>query len=233
MNYTIKELPETERPRERLKQVGPENLSDKELIAIVLKTGTKNKNVTELALEVLKEYPISTLKDVSLSTLQRIKGIGEAKAIELLATIEIGKRIFNIKPKKLKKLSSANEIYMTNKNLFFNKNQEHLYILYFNSNSELIETKLMFIGTINESVAHPREVFKEAYRLSATYIVCIHNHPSNNTTPSKADIAFTEALRQTGLIHGIKLVDHIIFGYDNFFSFYENKKTVIQEDYEK
>ena len=122
---------------------------------------------------------------------------------------------------------------MTNKNLFFNKNQEHLYILYFNSNSELIETKLMFIGTINESVAHPREVFKEAYRLSATYIVCIHNHPSNNTTPSKADIAFTEALRQTGLIHGIKLVDHIIFGYDNFFSFYENKKTVIQEDYEK
>ncbi|MBO5120763.1 MAG: DNA repair protein RadC [Bacilli bacterium] len=233
MNYTIKELPETERPRERLKQVGPENLSDKELIAIVLKTGTKNKNVTELALEVLKEYPISTLKDVSLSTLQRIKGIGEAKAIELLATIEIGKRIFNVKPKKLKKLSSANEIYMTNKNLFFNKNQEHLYILYFNSNSELIETKLMFIGTINESVAHPREVFKEAYRLSATYIVCIHNHPSNNTTPSKADIAFTEALRQTGLIHGIKLVDHIIFGYDNFFSFYENKKTVIQEDYEK
>lgn len=233
MNYTIKELPETERPRERLKQVGPENLSDKELIAIVLKTGTKNKNVTELALEVLKEYPISTLKDVSLSTLQRIKGIGEAKAIELLATIEIGKRIFNVKPKKLKKLSSANEIYMTNKNLFFNKNQEHLYILYFNSNSELIETKLMFIGTINESVAHPREVFKEAYRLSATYIVCIHNHPSNNTTPSKADIAFTEALRQTGLIHGIKLVDHIIFGHDNFFSFYENKKTVIQEDYEK
>lgn len=233
MNYTIKELPETERPRERLKQVGPENLSDKELIAIVLKTGTKNKNVTELALEVLKEYPISTLKDVSLSTLQRIKGIGETKAIELLATIEIGKRIFNVKPKKLKKLSSANEIYMTNKNLFFNKNQEHLYILYFNSNSELIETKLMFIGTINESVAHPREVFKEAYRLSATYIVCIHNHPSNNTTPSKADIAFTEALRQTGLIHGIKLVDHIIFGYDNFFSFYENKKTVIQEDYEK
>ena len=104
MNYTIKELPETERPRERLKQVGPENLSDKELIAIVLKTGTKNKNVTELALEVLKEYPISTLKDVSLSTLQRIKGIGEAKAIELLATIEIGKRIFNVKPKKLKKL---------------------------------------------------------------------------------------------------------------------------------
>lgn len=233
MNYTIKELPETERPRERLKQVGPENVSDKELIAIVLKTGTKNKNVTELALEILKEYPISTLKDVSLSTLQRIKGIGEAKAIELLATIEIGKRIFNVKPKKLKKLSSANEIYMTNKNLFFNKNQEHLYILYFNSNSELIETKLMFIGTINESVAHPREVFKEAYRLSATYIVCIHNHPSNNTTPSKADIAFTEALRQTGLIHGIKLVDHIIFGYDNFFSFYENKKTVIQEDYEK
>lgn len=233
MNYTIKELPETERPRERLKQIGPENLSDKELIAIVLKTGTKNKNVTELALEVLKEYPISTLKDVSLSTLQRIKGIGETKAIELLATIELGKRVFTVKPKKLKKLSSAEEIYKNNKHLFFNKNQEHLYVLYFNSNSELLETKLMFIGTINESIAHPREVFKEAYRLSATYIVCIHNHPSNNTNPSKADIAFTEALSQTGIIHGIKLIDHIIFGYDNYFSFYENKKTIMQEEYEK
>ena len=233
MNYTIKQLPETERPRERLKQIGPENLSNKELIAIILKTGTKNKNVTDLALEVIKEYPIETLKDISLPALKKIKGIGETKAIELLASIELGKRIFAIKPKKLKKLSSAQEIYQSNKHLFFNKNQEHLYVLYFNSNSELLETKLMFIGTINESIAHPREIFEEAYRLSATYIVCIHNHPSNNTTPSKADVEFTEALRQTGIIHGIKLIDHIIFGYNNFFSFYENKKTQVQEEYEK
>ena len=94
MSYTIKELPVTERPRERLKEIGPENLSDKELLAIILKTGTKNKNVTELALELIKKYPISSLKDISLPALKNIKGIGETKAIELLATIELGKRIF-------------------------------------------------------------------------------------------------------------------------------------------
>lgn len=230
MNFTIKELPETERPRERLKQIGAENLSDKELLAIILKTGTKNKNVTELALEVIKEYPIVSLKDISLPSLKKIKGIGDTKAIELLASIELGKRIFTTPPTKLTKLSSAKDIYKANKHLFINKSQEHLYVLYFNSSSELLETKLLFIGTINESIAHPREVFKEAYRLSATYIVCIHNHPSNNTTPSPADINFTETLRQTGIIHGIKLIDHIIFGYDNFYSFYENKKTIIKEE---
>ena len=229
MNYTIKELPASERPRERLIQIGPENLSDKELLAIILKTGTKNKNVTELALELLKEYPIASLKDVSLPSLKKIKGIGETKAIELLATIELGKRIYLMPTTKLTKLTSATNIYINKKHLFYNKNQEYLYVLYFNSNNELLETKLLFIGTINESVVHPREVFKEAYRLSATYIICIHNHPSNNTTPSKEDISFTNALKQTGLIHGIKLIDHIIFGYDNFYSFYEDKKTYIKE----
>lgn len=229
MNYTIKELPASERPRERLIQIGPENLSDKELLAIILKTGTKNKNVTELALELLKEYPITSLKDVSLPSLKKIKGIGETKAIELLATIELGRRIYLMPKTKLTKLTSATDIYINKNHLFYNKNQEYLYVLYFNSNNELLETKLLFIGTINESVVHPREVFKEAYRLSATYIICIHNHPSNNTTPSKADISFTNSLKQTGLIHGIKLIDHIIFGYDNFYSFYEDKKTYIKE----
>lgn len=230
MSYTIKEIPITERPRERLKQIGAENLSDKELLAIILKTGTKNKNVTDLALDILKEYPISKLKNISLSSLKKFTGIGETKAIELLATIELGRRIFIIPQTKLTKLSSATEIYKSTKHLFYDKTQEYLYVLYFNSNNELIENKLLFIGTINESVAHPREVFKEAYRLSATYIVCLHNHPSNNTTPSKADINFTETLAKTGMIHGIKLIDHIISGNDNFYSFYENKKTIIKED---
>ena len=86
------------------------------------------------------------------------------------------------------------------------------------------------VGTLTNALVHPREVFKEAYRLSATYIVCIHNHPSNNTTPSKADIEFTNQITKTGILHGIKIVDHIISGYDNFYSFYEQKKTWLEEN---
>ena len=230
MNYKIKEIPIYERPRERLKQVGSKNLSDKELLAIILKTGTKEKNVTELALDILKEYPLSAIQDISLSNLTAIKGIGEVKAIELLATLELGRRIYTQSKRKLTKLSSAKEIYFATKHLFINLNQENLYALYFNTKRELLEIKLLFIGTVNESIVHPREVFKEAYRLSATYIVCIHNHPTNDTTPSTADDFFTQQIMKTGEIHGIKVVDHIISGNDNFYSFYEDKKTYIEED---
>lgn len=230
MSYKIKDMPKTERPRERLKQIGAKNLSDKELLAIILRTGTKEKNVEELALDILNEYTLETLPETSLNKLIEIKGIGEVKAIELLALIELGKRMYIRTKKELVSLQSAREIYQKTRHLFINVNQEHLYALYFNVKKELLDTKLLFIGTVNESVAHPREVFKEAYRLSATYIVCIHNHPSNNTTPSKADIEFTTQITKTGIFHGIKIVDHIISGYDNFYSFYEQKKTWLEEN---
>ena len=230
MSYTIKEIPTSERPRERLKKYGSGSLSNQELLAIILKTGTKNKNVTELALDILKEYPIENLQDISINKLTQIKGVGEVKALELLAVIELGRRIYIKTTKELKKLSSAKEIFLATRHLFINQHQENLYALYFNTKQELIETKLLFIGTVNESIVHPRELFKEAYRLSATYIVCLHNHPSNDTTPSQADIFFTEQIRNTGIMHGIKVVDHIIVGQDNFYSFYENKKISIQEE---
>lgn len=230
MSYTIKEIPTSERPRERLKKYGRGSLSNQELLAIILKTGTKNKNVTELALDILKEYPIENLQDISINKLTQIKGVGEVKALELLAVIELGRRIYIKTTKELKKLSSAKEIFLATRHLFINQHQENLYALYFNTKQELIETKLLFIGTVNESIVHPRELFKEAYRLSATYIVCLHNHPSNDTTPSQADIFFTEQIRNTGIMHGIKVVDHIIVGQDNFYSFYENKKISIQEE---
>lgn len=229
MSYTIKELPSSERPRERLKQVGSKNLTDKELLAILLKTGTKDKNVTELALDILTKYPLSNIQEVSLSTLTSIKGIGEVKAIELLAAIELGRRIYTKSKTELTSLTNAKEIFLETHHLFIDEKQEHLYALYFNTKRELLEIKLLFIGTVNESIVHPREVFKEAYRLSATYIVCLHNHPSNDTTPSKADILFTEQLVKTGQIHGIKVIDHIIVGNDNFYSFYEQKTTYIKE----
>ena len=123
---------------------------------------------------------------------------------------------------KKKELTSPKEIYEYTKYLFHNKKQEYFYALYFNSKQQLLSTKLLFIGTINQSITHPREVFKEAYLLSASSIICLHNHPSNDTTPSKADISFTKALIEIGKIQNIPILDHIIVGDDNYYSFYEH-----------
>lgn len=229
MSYKIKEIPKAERPRERLKQIGSSNLSDKELLSIILKTGTKDKNVTELALEILKEFSLPDLKNISLNRLIQIKGVGEVKAIELLASIELGRRIFLPLQNEPTEMKNPKEIFLYMKNIFLDIKQEYFYALYFNNKRQLIDKKLLFVGTINESVVHPREIFKEAYRLSASYIICIHNHPSNDTTPSKVDIAFTEQVTKIGQIQGIPVVDHLIIGKDNYYSFYENKTTKVTE----
>ncbi len=220
--YKIKELPINERPRERLKSVGVSNLTDKELISIILKTGTKDKNVNELSLDILSKYNLLDLKDITLNDLMKIKGIGEVKGIELLASMELGKRIFLKESNKLKRLENPKKIWEDAKYLFNNLKQECFYCYYFNNKQELIKRKLIFMGTINTSVTHTREVFKEAYLLSASSIVCLHNHPSGDTTPSKEDILFTKALMKTGNIQKIPVVDHIIVGENNYFSFYEN-----------
>lgn len=225
--YKMKELPESERPRERLKNVGVENLSDKELLSILLKTGLKNKNVNEVAIEVLKKYSKKELKEISIQELLTIKGIGEVKAMELLTAIEFGKRIFLQQEEKVR-LDNPSSIWKDSKYYISGKKQECFFCYYFNSKQELLNRKLIFMGTINQSTTHTREIFKEAYKVSATSIVCIHNHPSNDTTPSKADIEFTNALIQTGKIQGIPVVDHIIVGEENYYSFYEHNKVGIE-----
>ena len=220
--YKIKDIPELERPRERLKTVGASNLSDKELLAIILKTGTKDKSVNDLSLDILKEYNLEDLKDININMLTNIKGIGEVKAIELIASIELGRRIFLKRSDTKKRLVNAKEIFEDSKYLFNGLKQEQFYCLYFNNKQELIERKLLFMGTINGSITHPREVFKEAYKLSASSIVCMHNHPSNDIRPSREDIRFTESLVEIGKIQGIPVIDHIIVGDDNYYSFYDN-----------
>lgn len=223
--YKIKEIPVSERPRERLKNIGVDNLSNTELLSIILKSGTVNKNVTELATELLNNYTLSDLKNISINGLKNIKGIGEVKAMELLATIELGKRIFVQDEKILETYTNPKDIWEKTKYLFKDVKQEYLYALYFDNKQRLIEKKLLFIGTVNQSVVHPREIFKEAYRLSASSIICIHNHPSNDTTPSKQDIIFTENLFKIGAIQGIPILDHIIVSENKYFSFYEHKNN--------
>lgn len=224
--YKMKDIPSSERPRERLKEVGSNNLTDKELLAIILRTGTKNYSATDLAIELLKRYNVQQLHDITINKLTKIKGIGEVKAIELLATIELGKRIYVKKKQNLIKLTSPKLIWEDSKHLFINLKQEYFYCLYLNNRQELLERKLLFMGTINQSITHPREIFKEAYRLSASGIICMHNHPSGDLTPSKADISFTEKLVRIGNIQGIPILDHIIIGEDEYYSFYENSNIL-------
>lgn len=222
--YKIKDIPTSERPRERLKSVGVENLSDKELLAILLKTGTKDKSVNDLALDILNEYKLSDLKTLTLNSLKNIKGIGEVKTIELLAAIELGKRIYLDKNITYEKLDNPEKIWKKTRYLFYDLKQEYFYCLYFNNKQQLIGEKLLFQGTLNKSVTHPREVFKEAYLLSASNIICIHNHPSNDITPSIEDINFTNTLVESGKVQGIPIIDHIIVGNNNYYSFYEHSK---------
>lgn len=223
-NVLIKDVPQEERPRERLVKYGAKNLSTSDLIAIILKTGTRDYSSKYLATEVLKLVKdVSDLKKLSLSKLISINGIGAVKAIEFLAALELGRRVYESKPLENDlRCNSAHKIFNHFRSEFSGVNQEYFYCLYLNSQKKLIDKKLLFKGTLNRSLIHPREVFKEAYLSSAAYIICIHNHPSGNVIPSNDDINITNTLVEIGYIQKIPVIDHIIIGENNYYSFYEN-----------
>lgn len=225
MNVKMKDVPIFERPRERLINYGAENLSDEELLAIILKTGYKDMSVKNLAsyiLSVLKG--IENFKNINYHEIKNIKGIGEAKACTLVALSEICKRMD-------RKVISLNSVKLnTPKKIFeFYKNkvnalQEQFYCIYLDASKKVIEDKLLFMGTVNYSLVHPRDIFKRAYMLNASSIICVHNHPSGEVRPSLEDINLTNKIKEIGLLMGIKLIDHIIIGDDKYYSFLENGK---------
>lgn len=222
----FKNIPESDKPRERLYQYGSENLSDEELISIILKTGTKGMSVKEVSLKLLENVGnIKKLKDIGINTLMGINGIGKVKAIEIKAAIELGRRIY-IENNKLGGiiLNNSLKIYEYFKDLIGDKKQEYFYTVYVDTKGRYIDKKCLFVGTINNSIVHPREIFKEAYLLSANGIICIHNHPSGDPTPSKEDIVITRKIKEIAMIHGIRLVDHLIVGVNSYYSFYEDNK---------
>lgn len=221
-NILIKNIPEEDRPRERFLKYGVNNLSNCELISIILNSGTKNKSVKELSENILSNLnDISELKNMTLNNLKQIKGIGDIKAITLLSALELGKRVYYEKNISKIKMNSADKIYNYIKDEVSEKKQECFYCLYLDSKKNLIEKKLLFIGTINRSIVHPREIFKHAYLLSASSIICVHNHPSGDPMPSIEDINLTKMLVKIGKIQGIEIIDHIVIG-NNYYSFYEN-----------
>ena len=224
----IKDLPTLDRPRERVKVVGIENISNEELLAIILKTGTKNYSVKEMASQILTQLKeFQDLEHPSLELLKNIKGIGEVKRIELLASIELGRRLFLKKERMFQEsLNNSQMIYQNSKYLFAGKKQEYFYCLYLDNKNKIIERKLLFMGTINRSIVHPREIFKEAYLASASKFVCLHNHPSGDIMPSMEDVYLTKNLIKIGQMQGILLMDHLIIGRDNYYSFYDENRDL-------
>ena len=223
----IKEMLESERPRERMLSLGTNNLSNEELISIILKTGTCGYSVKTLSRNILCELDdITSLKDMTINKLIKIKGIGKVKAIELLSAIELGKRVYYANEQKEIKLNNSRKIYEYFKNIFAYEKQENFYALYLDTKSKLISFKLLFKGTLNSSTVHPREVFKYAFLESAASIVVIHNHPSGDANPSKEDIEVTESLMKIGGIVKIPVVDHIIIGREEYYSFYEYMSSI-------
>ena len=224
----IKNLPKDERPRERLLKYGSEYCSNEELLSILLKTGTINKSVKDISCNLLEQLgDIRDLKNIKINRLMKIGGIGEVKAIELKAAIELGRRIFqDVTENDLINCSNPENIIRYFNYVYRDKKQEEFYVLYLDKKNKLLEKKRLFVGTIDFSSAHPREIFKEAYLLSASYILCIHNHPSGDATPSNDDIEITKKLKKIGDLHAIPLLDHIIIGRNNYYSFYEDKNVI-------
>lgn len=175
----IRDFPEEERPRERFIKSGPESLSNHELVAILLRTGTKDESVLQLSNRLLTSFEgLRMLKDATLDEITAIKGIGKAKAIQLLAAVEIGRRISNLNFNERYVIRSPEDgaNYVMNDMRFLT--QEHFICLYLNTKNQVLHKKTVFIGSLNASIVHPREVYKEALRRSAAAVICLHNHPS-------------------------------------------------------
>lgn len=224
----FKELPKEEMPREKLLLYGAKKLSNEELLMIILKTGTKNISVKDLATKLLIETKgIRNLKNMTYQKLIQIDGIGEVKAIELLALIELSKRIQEkVSLTEVLNCTSQANIIEYFYSVLQDKKQEEFYVLYLDNKKKLIEKKKLFIGSINTSIVHPREIFKNAYLLSASFLICIHNHPSGDPTPSHEDIELTKKLKEIGEMHAIYLIDHLIIGRECYYSFYADKNIL-------
>ncbi|MGG3965441.1 MULTISPECIES: RadC family protein [Heyndrickxia] len=215
----IKDFPAEDRPRERLIRTGAESLSNQELLAILLRTGTKEESVLELANRLIRHFEgLRFLKDASLEEMTAIKGIGTAKAVQILAAIELGRRIANLQhdARYVIRTPQDGANYVMNDMRFLS--QEHFVCLYLNIKNQVIHRQTIFIGSLNASIVHPREVFKEALRRSAASIICFHNHPSGDPSPSKEDIEVTKRLAECGKIMGIEILDHLIIGEKKFVS---------------
>ena len=237
MSIKMKELPKTERPYEKLEQYGEKFLTNAELIAIIIKTGTKDETALELAHKILKlndneqKEGLNFLRELSVEEFMKIKGIGKVKALQLKAVCEIAtrmNRVMNYKDKRIRKPQDIVEILI--EKMGFEK-QEILKVALLNNKNNLLKIKDIAIGSGNFVVATIKSVLNEAVKIEASKIILIHNHPSGDSTPSHADIEFTNKVEKASEILGIQLLDHIVIGENNYTSIFS--KRLVQNEREE
>jgi len=216
---TIKEMPSQLRPRERLLAEGAEVLSDSELLAILLGSGTRSVTAIDLASYILSEFgTLSNLVNATVEELNGFKGIGLAKAAQVKAALELAKRLSNAKTMEPYIIRSPDDVVLLVKEKMRHLDREHFQALLLNTKHHVICRDEVSIGTLNSSTVHPRELFKNAIKKNAAALVLIHNHPSGDPTPSKEDIEVTRRLEKAGKIIGIEILDHIIIGGNSYTS---------------
>ncbi|API90674.1 MULTISPECIES: RadC family protein [Virgibacillus] len=218
----IKDVPKDDRPRERLLKNGPAHVSNAELLAIILGSGTREESVISLANRLLMHFEgLKLLNDATIEELTAIKGIGTAKGVLILAAMELGKRMNGFQPEERYVIRSPEDGADYVMEELRSLNQEHFVALFLNTKNQIIHRQTIFIGSLNASIVHPREVYREAVKRSAASVIVAHNHPSGDPTPSQEDIYVTRRLVESGKMIGIELIDHLIIGNRNYVSLKE------------
>ena len=210
-----------ERPRERFKKYGVEALSNTELLSILMRCGTRSKSVMELSNDLLKLFNINDFSNINYNVLKDIKGIGEVKAMTLISAIEFGKRVLN-KVDLNKQIRCSNDVYELVKSDLENELQEKLLVIFLNTRKYVIDKKIIFIGTVNSSVVHARDVFREAVKCNAVSLILVHNHPAGSIKPSYQDMEMTNKFISIGKLMDIDVIDHLIIGKNSYYSFLES-----------
>lgn len=213
-----------EKPREILFEKGPDSVSDYGLIAILLGTGTKNENVIELSKKIITKYgSLTGLLSTNTTELKKIKGLGKAKITKLIAVSELARRQSREKLEKINILNTPQMVFEYLKTCYMGKTKEIFKVIYLTGQNEIISEEDLFIGTVNESAIYPREIVKNAILKNASSLIFAHNHPLCSCEPSREDIAVTKKLMAACKLVDIRVVDHIIIGNNEYFSFKENK----------
>lgn len=218
----LKDLPEDLKPRERLYKLGAEVLSNREILAILLRTGTKGENVLELAERILIEAGgLIGLARLSVHELEQVHGIGPAKAAQVKAALELGKRSISADPVTKPVINSPSDVADLVMEEMRSLDREHFRIMHLSTRNNVLGISAVSVGSLNSSIVHPRECFKEAIRRNANSVILLHNHPSGDPTPSREDLDITRRLTEGGKILGIEILDHVIIGEKRYVSLKE------------
>ena len=225
--YSISFQEDSLLPRERLAKEGVEALSNQELLAILLRTGTRQASVFEIAQKILNNLSsLTDLKKMTLQELQSLSGIGRVKAIELQAMIELGHRIHKHETLEMESILSSQKLAKKMQQELGHKKQEHLVALYLNTQNQIIHQQTIFIGSATRSIAEPREILHYAIKHMATSLILVHNHPSGAVAPSRNDNHVTKLVKEACDLMGIVLLDHLIVSHSNYFSYREKTDLI-------